>query len=211
MKAIPLKTLCIALSAIILMSITYVHADDKKDEWKKMATKLYKDTKAKTVGDLITVLITEETLASKDAKSSSSKSPAAGGTASFAHPTFDDRKTAGTNATLPASSLEASRKFQGDGSIENSEKFTASITVRVIDVMPNGNLLIEGSRNIVIQKETMTVHIAGTVRPTDITRSNTINSSDIADASIKYSSQGPLVKNQERGFITKLWNWINPF
>jgi flagellar L-ring protein precursor FlgH len=210
MKTMPLKTLYVALSAFILIGSTSVRADDKKDDW-KMAKKLYKDTKAKEVGDLITVLITEETLASKDAKSSSSKSTSAGGTASFAHPKIDNRETTWTNATLPAYSLEASRKFQGDGSIENSEKFTASITVRVIDVMPNGNLLIEGSRKLVLQKETMTVHIAGTVRPTDITRRNTINSSDIADASIKYASKGPLAKNQERGLVTRLSDWINPF
>lgn len=176
-----------------------------------MATAMYKDTKGRKVGDLITVLIAEETLATKDAKSSSNKKSALGGTASFVHPNIDGAPTAWTNATLPAYSLEASRSFQGDGSIENKETFTASITVRIIDKAPNGNLIIEGSRRLVLQKENMTVHVAGTIRPTDISRNNTISSTAIADASITYTSSGPLIKNQERGLITKLWNWINPF
>lgn len=185
-------------------------AGDGGDKW-KMAAGLYKDTKAARVGDLLTVLITEETLATKDAKSSSSKKASLSGTASFAHPTLDGRKTSWTNATLPAYSLETARDFEGDGSIENKESFTASITVRVVDVLPNGNLMIEGSRKLVIQDESMTVHIAGTVRPADISRNNTIQSSDIADASINYTSKGPLVQNQKRGIVTRLWNWINPF
>lgn len=201
------------LAAITVSLTSKVHAGDKDADEKKwsMVASMYKDTKGRKVGDLITVLITEETLATKDAKSSSSKTTSLGGTASFAHPTLDNLKTAWTNATLPAYSLEASRSFQGDGSLENKEKFTASITVRIIDKTPNGNLLIEGSRRLILQKENMTVHLAGTVRPNDIGRNNTVSSTAIADASITYSSTGPLIKNQERGLITRLWNWINPF
>jgi flagellar L-ring protein FlgH len=203
------NVLKISMLAALLAATSLCRAGDD-DSW-KMANALYKDTKARNIGDILTVHITEETLASKDAKSSSSKNSSLSGSASFGHPIVDGRETAWTNASLPAYSLEANRSFQGDGSIENSEKFTASVTVRIIDILPNKNLLIEGQRSLVIQEETMKVHVSGTVRPADISRNNTINSSAIADASIKYESEGPLVKNQKRGLFTRFLNWINPF
>lgn len=205
------KLMLTALLICLISPAPALSGEEGKDQAWSMAAGMYKDTKGRRIGDLITVLIAEETLATKDAKSSSSKKSSLGGTATFAHPTVDGGETAWTNATLPAYSLEASRSFQGDGSIENKETFTASITVRIIDKAPNGNLVIEGSRRLVLQKENMTVHVAGTVRPADISRNNTISSTAIADASITYTSSGPLVKNQERGLVTRLWNWINPF
>lgn len=209
----PVSAVLILAAAAFLGTLAVFQAAAHPDAGKNwtMASKLYGDNKARHVGDLLTIIITEETLASKDAKSSSSKKSSLSGSANFAHPVLDNRETPWTNATLPAYALETSRSFNGDGAIENKEKFTASITVRVIDVLPNGNLLVEGKRTLLIQDESMEVTLSGTVRTADIDRENTILSSNIADASIQYRSKGPLVSNQKRGIVTKLWNWINPF
>lgn len=185
-------------------------AQESPKEW-KMASRMYADKKARHVGDLLTVIIEESNEASKDAKSSSSKTAGLSGSASMGHPTVDANPTAWTNALIPAWKLDTSRSFEGSGSTQSKDKFTSYITVTVREVLPNGNLLIEGKRSMNIQEESVDVILTGIVRPTDITRENTIKSTSIADAGIRYESAGPIVQNQKRGIITSLWNWLNPF
>ena len=175
------------------------------------ARALYGDPKATRVGDLLTIIIEEEASVSMDAKNTSKNSSSAAGSLSFGHPKIDDNPTAWTNISLPAWSLETERSFAGDGSRQSSDKFTTRITVQVIDIMPNGNLLIEGSRSVRIHEEAARVILTGTVRPRDVTRDNTVKSSSIADTTIRYESSGPLVKNVQRGVLSSLLNWINPF
>ena len=194
---------------LVPASITDASADDAK-EW-SMARRIYADTKANKVGDLLTVIIDEETEATKDAKSSSSKKVGRSGSLSFTHPSADAGVTSWTNATIPPWSVDAKRNFEGGGSLENKDKLVSKITANVTEVLPNGNLLIEGRRSVLIQDERMQVILTGTVRPADISRDNTVKSSSIADAAIKYVSTGPMIKNQKRGLFSALWNWLNPF
>jgi flagellar L-ring protein FlgH len=185
-------------------------AEDPKPDW-ALAMRLTADTSARAVGDLLTVVIEEEAEASKAAQSSSSKSSKIGGDISMGHPRIDARPTGWTNAVVPSWSLDAGRSFQGSGSSSNSDKLETKIAARVTEVLPNGNLMIEGRRSMIVQDESVEIVLTGTVRQRDISGDNIVESSRVADASIKYVSNGPLVKNQKMGLITRLWNWINPF
>lgn len=198
------------LALLVLAGSMTARASGDKD-W-SLACRLYGDKKAREVGDLLTVIIEEESEASKNAKSSSSKKTSKAGTMNFGNLSIDGvTPTPWTNIAVPAWSLDVNRSFDGGGSLENREKLASTMTVQVMEVLPNGNLLIEGRRSVVVQDETVIVTLTGTVRREDISKDNTIKSSSIADASIKYASSGPMTKNMKRGILTGLWNWINPF
>ncbi|MBI3987067.1 MAG: flagellar basal body L-ring protein FlgH [Lentisphaerae bacterium] len=176
-----------------------------------MASRLYTDVKAHRVGDLLTVLVMESSSSTKEANSKTDKKTALSGNLSFFHPRMDNNPTAWTNVVIPAFSAEAARNFEGSGTMKNEETVTSTITVRVIEVLPNGNLLVEGKRFMNIQGETLTYLLSGTVRTTDITRDNTVKSTSIGDLNIQTLSQGTIARNQKKGLFTQIVDWVNPF
>lgn len=210
MKSSEILKLSLALTMLIPLPCGLLTASDSDKEW-TMATKMYSDRKAKAVGDLITVLIEETSTATKDGKTTSSKQNSLSGSLSFGHPKMDDRPTAWTNMSLPSYALDTKGSFQGAGSIQNNDKFVTKITAKVMEVLPNGNMLIEGKRMITLQQETVEMVLTGVIRPNDVAKDNTIQSSSIADAAIRYSSSGPIAREQERGLLMSFWNWVNPF
>jgi flagellar L-ring protein precursor FlgH len=180
-------------------------------DW-SLATRLYGDKKARRVGDILTVLIVEEATSSKDAQKGTDKKFSTSGKLTFASPVVDGIPQASwTNAGIPAWSVDATRSFSGKGSMENKDAFSGTIGARVMEVLPNGNLMIEGRRTLVIQNEAVEIVLTGTVRPEDISRENTIKSTAVADAAIQYNSTGSIAKNQNKGIFPMLWDWINPF
>ncbi|MFH0881291.1 MAG: flagellar basal body L-ring protein FlgH [Lentisphaerota bacterium] len=176
------------------------------------ATRLYSDKKARRVGDILTVLIVEESESSKDSSKTTDKKYKIGGSVSLGSPTVDNIPRASwTNAAVPAWSVDTANSFEGKGGMGNKDTLSGSIAVRVMEVLPNGNLMIEGKRRLSVQKEDVEFILTGTVRPEDISRDNTIKSTFVADASIQYNSTGSLAKNQNKGLVASLWDWINPF
>lgn len=176
-----------------------------------MAANFYGHKKAREVGDLLTVRITEASSVEKDASRSDKKSYDLGGSASFAHPTVDDRSLEWTNATLPKFSVAGSRDFSGQGAVSDKDKFESYITVRVTDVLPNGDLLIEGKRSLILKNDTVQMILTGAVRVRDIDNQNTIESTRIADAVIQYTTSGSLDKTTKKGLIPRFVDWVNPF
>ncbi len=176
-----------------------------------MAAALYSHPRARQIGDLLTVLIEEKSEVKKDVMNQTDKAYDFSAGLSVAHPRIDGRDVAWTNFSLPTWSASGSRKFSGKGGIENSDSFTAAITVRVIDVLPNGNLVIEGKRDISMKSEGVRMVLSGTVRAVDIDNDNTIDSSKIADAVIRYEANGPLDQTQKQGLVPRIVDWVNPF
>ncbi len=197
------------IGTLALVAVTGLQAVDDPS-W-LMASRLYGDRKARRVGDLLTVLIIEESQASRDAQQGTEKSFSFGGSASFAHPKLDDRGTAWTNATIPTWAVEAKRDYEGKGSMENKDKLSGAIACRVMEVLPNGNLLIEGKRSVYVRKETVTFILTGTVRVEDIEKDNTVKSTDVADATIRYETTGSIADSQKKGLVPVMLDWINPF
>ncbi len=180
--------------------------------WKAdSARALVADKRAAAVGDLLTILVQENTTASKDNSTKTAKSSAIDASiSSFLYsPTASGFLTKA--GQLPALKLNASQDFDGGGKISNSEKITARITVRVSDVLPNKNLVIEGRRTTSFSGETQEAVLRGVVRAEDIAANNTVFSYNIADATIKYVSTGTITDNQRKGWFTRVWEKLTPF
>lgn len=202
--------LIVGLLLVVGMAIPQLGWAEGERDW-GFALGLYRDSRAQAVGDILTVIVVESAEAAKDAGSTETRNTTLGGSINFGHPRFDNRGTSWTNGTLPAYSLDTSRSFSGQGSIENKDEFTTTMSVTVRDVLPNGNLVIEGQRSVVIRNETVDMVLTGVVRQQDVTRNNTIQSTQIADASVHYKANGALARSQERGLITRIVNFVNPF
>lgn len=180
--------------------------------WKPdFSRSLVADRKARDVGDLVTILVQENNTATKDNSTTTAKKSAIDASiSSFLYsPTASGFLTKG--GQLPALKMNSSHDFDGGGKISNSEKITARISVRIVDVLPNKNLVIEGRRTTSFANETQDAVLRGVIRPDDIAPNNTIYSYNVADATIKYVSSGTITDNQRKGWFTRIWDKLTPF
>ena len=113
------------------------------------------------------------------------------------------------NKAMIKASLKNS--FGGSGETSRDETMTASITARVVNVMPDGNLFIRGSREVKVNSESQFIILSGLIRPSDISPDNTILSSYIADAKIAYTGKGPVSDKQKPGWLLRLVDHVWPF
>ena len=166
---------------------------------------LFEDRRARYVGDTITVNITESTTAS--AKSNNKLDKTNSATASVS--AFNRIPTSGLlGLNLDAQSANS---FNGKGEAANNNVFTGNITVTVIDVMPNGNLLVSGEKQLAIGREQEFVRISGVINPSFVDAFNTIASSKIADARIEYKSAGQISEGQVMGWLARFFLNVMPF
>lgn len=172
---------------------------------------MFADRKATRSGDILTVVVSETAATqSSQSKKSSKDSSVDAGISQFLFPaSVSGFGTKGGN--LPATKFAAKSDFSGGGSVNNSQSLTARAAVLVTDVLPNGNLVIEGVRVITFSGETQYVVLHGLVRPDDITALNTIASSNIADVRIEFISEGSLTDAQKKGWLTKLYDKLRPY
>jgi len=162
---------------------------------------MFTDIKAFEVGDLITVIIAENSRASNKAKTTTEKKTEAGteGTVGLGPLDF---------IPLWGASGRDEIKYDGKGQTEKSGSLQARMTVRVIAVLPNGDLAIEGNRVVTVNDDEETLFLSGLVRSRDISNGNTIYSHQIANAKISSKSKGTVNSGNRPGFITRLINWI---
>jgi flagellar L-ring protein FlgH len=166
---------------------------------------LFSDPKARRAGDVITIQIAESSSASNSADTSTDRgsSLSAGISELF-----------GVNtSTLQNLSVsgEMESGFEGSGSTSRSGKLNAYITARVVEVMPNRNLKIIGSREIMVNNEKQIMTIYGVVRPRDISEDNVVKSNFVADARIAYSGAGIIDDRQRPGWVANALNTVWPF
>ena len=107
--------------------------------------------------------------------------------------------------------MSGTTTFTGGGQIQNNQTITTSAAVTVVDVLPNGNLVIEGLREVSFSKERQFVSLHGIIRPYDILPDNTVASVNIADARIQIVSEGTLTDSQKKGWLLKLNDKVNPY
>jgi len=167
---------------------------------------LFEDRRARFVGDTITVKITESTSASTKSNDqldrSSSTTGSISGMAGLTGGALNglaSLKTAGTSA------------FSGKGEAANNNVFTGNMTVTVIDVMPNGNLLVSGEKQLAIGHEQEFVRISGVINPSFVDASNSVASSSIADARIEYKSSGQVSDGLVMGWLARFFLSAMPF
>ena len=172
---------------------------------------MFADKRARAVGDIITILVQESNVASKENSTKTAK--ASGIDASISSFLYSPSASSllTKNGKLPALKFDAKNDFNGGGQINNSEKITARIAVRVMDVLPNGQMVVEGRRQTSFAGETQDAVLRGNVRPEDIMPNNTVYSYNVADATIKYVSKGSVSDTQKKGWFTRVWDKITPF
>lgn len=180
--------------------------------WQAASSGVTEDLKARRRGDIITVVISETASASKEAKTGTSRDSSM----SAGIPNLLGLENAGifkNNFSDLAKIINVSNssKFQGAGSTSRQENLKATIAARVIDVQSNGNLMIEGRRNIKVNEEDQIIVLEGTVRPRDIAPDNTVNSIFVADARISYSGRGIISDRQSPGWLMNILDKIWPF
>ena len=158
---------------------------------------LFADTRARQVGDILTVVLVEKTAAKKSAATTSNKDSSA----DIAVP-----KILGYDIMRGEASIDASRKFTGGGDASQSNSLDGNITVTVIERLANGNLRVQGEKQLTIDQGDEMVRLTGIVRPTDIAPDNSVPSSRVAEAKISYVGRGALADSNAQGWLSRILN-----
>jgi len=166
---------------------------------------LFEDRRARYVGDTMTIAIAEATTASTKSNTNASKTTAV----SASVPTVSG---------LPGKSLQglaldasSSNSLAGKGDAAANNVFTGTITVTVIEVLPNGNLLVSGEKQVSIGGGTEYIRLSGIVNPYFINAANTIGSGNVADARIEYKESGVISEAQVMGWLARFFLSVLPF
>jgi len=196
------------LFSLFLLTVFCVSLSSHAAE-SSLANRMYSSRRAHDVGDLITIVINEGSNLSKSQSMNTSKEA----NAEISKPeigtgndTLDEKL-----GNITPTSLSGSSEFDGSGSKSASSSFTTEFTARVIDVLPNRTLVIEGNREVMLDGEQVRMTMGGVVRPRDVTSENKVQSSRIADAQIRYESEGDLANGTSPGWFWRLFQWVNPF
>lgn len=169
------------------------------------ARPLFEDRRARLVGDTLVINIAEKTAAAKKSDTKADR-------------TYDASIGVPTMIGLPLKSFQgttlaatSSTGFEGAGENTSSNNFTGSLAVTVIEVYPNGNLLVSGEKQIGLKEGEEFIRFSGVVNPTTITASNTVQSTQVADARIEYKANGFLDSAQVMGWLGRFFLSFLPF
>jgi flagellar L-ring protein FlgH len=175
------------------------------------ANSIYTEKRAHRVGDVITVMIQENTQGAQGASSNNQKAAnvALGvGSGNMGAGTYGAANLLNSPSQI---GLGASSSHQGQGSSSQGATITGQMTAKIVSVLPNGNFQIEGTRYIAVNDDKQTVEVVGEIRPDDISRDNTIPSSRVADAKIKIIGSGPSSETAKPGILTRVFSWLGLF
>jgi len=188
--------------------------------WEERSAAFYMDNTARMVNDVVMVKIDEISDASQQmsTKTSRDSSILASITKFLGSPLdFGLKNLWGKDATgaevpfKPELESSAKSSHSGSGKITGSGKLSASVTAKVIEVIPNGNLVIEGRKEVTIDNEKRLIVLSGMVRPEDIAFDNSVSSSKIADVRIEYVGTGVISDKQKPGRYHRIFDWLYPF
>ena len=169
------------------------------------ARPLFEDRRARNVGDTITINLVERNNAQKSAN---------------ANATRNGSMTAGIGpiSRLPLSGLngleleaDAESEFAGKGAAAANNAFNGTITVTVIEVYPNGNLLVSGEKMVAINQGNEFIRFSGVINPNNVTAANTVQSTQVADARIEYRGSGFIDESNTMGWLQRFFVAIMPF
>lgn len=163
---------------------------------------IFEDMKARRVGDILTIVLSEKTNAKKQASTSTKKDNTVdlGTPTVFGSPiTFKGRNILGAN-------IGTAQEFSGEGDSVQSNALDGVISVTVASVYPNGNLFVKGQKRILLNQGDEYIQISGIVRPRDIGLDNTVSSTLLADARIIYSGEGAISDSNRMGWLARFFN-----
>jgi flagellar L-ring protein precursor FlgH len=177
--------------------------------WPGMNTgnNLFADNKARFVNDVVTINMDESLTGANNATTNTSRV------------TANTAGVAGITQLNPSATLlskyelggSSTNSLKGDGATSRNGNLSGKITARVTKVLPNGSLAIEGRKQLTVNAEDQYVILTGIIRTDDITATNVISSSNIADARIYYTGKGVVDDKQRPGWMTRVIDWVWPF
>ncbi len=165
---------------------------------------LYSDISAHRVGDIITVYLEEATSASKTAGSSQEKKNSY--KLEIDQMTLPGASVSPLSVSGVSAGLGQSSKFEGDADADQSNNLQGSITVNVVRVLSNGNLVIRGEKWLMLNNGEEYVRIKGVIRSEDVSADNAVSSMRVANARIQYGGTGDFANTQEQGWLTAFFN-----
>lgn len=179
---------------------------------------LFEDYRARRPGDILTVQLQEQTDAEKETETTISKN----NSNSITNPTLfgttpqfnlpSQLPLANTRDNTLAFNLSSDSDFSGQGDSDQSNKLTGDISVSVVEVLPNGNLVIRGEKVITINQGNEYIRISGIINPRDIDANNSISSKRVADAQISYVGDGPTQDANVMGWLSRFFiSAVMPF
>jgi flagellar L-ring protein FlgH len=182
--------------------------------WREGFGDPYGDRRARRLGDIVTVAIVEEASASNQTSTDTGRSSNldAAITDLFGMPSnFGMTNFAGMGqAFSPTVSGSYGRQFKGSGSTTRKGTLVATVTARVMEIYPGGNMRIAGQRDVRVNREKQRITVEGVIRPEDISFRNTIPSTLIADANVQYRGRGVLSDTGGPGWLSRILDWIWP-
>jgi flagellar L-ring protein precursor FlgH len=185
----------VAAAAILALNSAATAGDPLIDL--ETGASLVTNQKARQIGDVVTILIVEQSSASSTNKTDANNRSEVGGGPGLGFLDF-----------LGEWELDVENKYKGDGKTSRTGNLRAEISARIVEILHNGDYRLEGTRMVAINGERQLIEIAGTCRPQDIRNDNTILSTYISDAQIAYSGSGTVYDAAEPGVITKIVNWL---
>jgi flagellar L-ring protein precursor FlgH len=176
--------------------------------WRDDVSKaMFADKRAGNIGDIITIVVQENTTTAKNNETKTERaSSLTSAVTSFLFPGF-----LAHGGSMPSIAYSSDHKHDGSGAINNSESIIAHVAVKVIDVLPNHNLVLEGRRETSFGGEKQTVVLHGVVRSEDVAVDNTVLSYNVADATIQIVGKGAVTDSTNKGWFNRVWDKVNPF
>ncbi|HMS55188.1 MAG TPA: flagellar basal body L-ring protein FlgH [Fimbriimonadaceae bacterium] len=182
-----------------LVTISVAQDENPGSLWDHKSSSPFRDRVAGREGDVITILVSESSSSSFAAQTTTAKSD-------------QNSITKGLGPILgnliPALGTGANSTNTGQGSTTQTGRFSARLSAVIKKVLPNGMLVIEGTRNVNVNKDLQTIKISGLIRKDDIRSDNTVLSESIADAFITATGKGAIVDRQRRGILTRVLDWL---
>jgi flagellar L-ring protein precursor FlgH len=163
---------------------------------------LFADLKARRVGDVLTIRLTETTSASKSAVTKTTKTTSVNNTG----PTLFGKTYTTNGVPVGTVTLAGADGFDGEGQSTQGNSLAGSLTVTVMEVRPNGNLVVQGDKTLKLNQGDEFVHVSGIVRSTDIATDNSVTSDRVADAHISYSGKGVIDSSNRMGWLARFFN-----
>jgi flagellar L-ring protein precursor FlgH len=166
--------------------------------------RLFEDAKARRVGDTLNIRLVERTDAGKDADTKTNRSART----TIEAPVLMGQQAAQLLGYNLKSSLESTNTFNGQGESNQSNKLQGSITVTVVEVLPNGNLRVQGEKRMGLNQGNEYVKLSGVVRPVDIDTTNSVDSTRVADATMIYNGEGVVADANRMGWLQRLFTSV---
>ena len=198
------------VAAVPLLAPGSLSADSIWERRDQRSAYLYMDNKARRIGDLLTVAVNESTGATNKEERSMKKDTAASNSLNLAGKIATGASGRAASGSMSGDTA-SDRSFQGTADFDSQRQLVDQMMVTVVDILPNGNLVIEGYRRRLVQSEVRLLRVSGIVRPNDIEIPNIIQSTFIANFNVSYVGSGVESRFTNQGWFGRITNKVWPY